>query len=121
MKVAIPMNGEMLNAHFGQSKSFLIATIENNQVVDKKEVSTAAMQHDHGGLSGLLIEEGVSLAIVGGIGQPALTALTSKGLQVIRGAAGRLDEVLEKYLKGELQDQNVVCTAHDDHDHHHIH
>jgi len=119
MKIAIPMNGEMLNQHFGQSKSFLIATVENNQVVDKKVISSDALQHNHAGLSGLFVTEGVSLVILGGIGQPALDALTAKELEVIRGASGPCDEVLGKYLKGELADQNVTCTEHGDHDHHH--
>lgn len=116
MKIGMPKNGEFLNQHFGQSKEFLIASIENGQV-EKKEISAESLQHNHAGLSGLFLAEGVSLVITGGIGQPALNALTEKGLQVIRGASGRCDEILEKYLRGELTDMNVTCNHHGEHHH----
>jgi predicted Fe-Mo cluster-binding NifX family protein len=75
------------------------------------------LQHNHAGISGLFLTEGVSLVITGGIGKPMLDALTIKGLKVIRGASGKCDEVLEKYLAGELNDQNVICTHHGEHNH----
>src|SRR3712207_8625994 len=40
MKIAIPSAGNMVNQHFGMSKSFAIATIEGNSIVDIKEIST---------------------------------------------------------------------------------
>lgn len=118
MKIAMPKDGEMLNQHFGQSKQFLIASVENGQVVEHKEISSQALQHNHAGLSGLFLSEGVSLVITGGIGQPALNALAEKGLKVIRGASGRCADVLEKYLSGELDDRNVTCNHHGEHHHH---
>jgi predicted Fe-Mo cluster-binding NifX family protein len=117
MKIGMPKNGEFLNQHFGQSREFLIASVENGQVVEIKEISGETLQHNHAGLSGLFLTEGVSLVITGGIGQPALNALVENGLQVIRGASGSCDEVLEKYLTGELTDKNVVCNHHGEHPH----
>ncbi|MEN6460387.1 MAG: NifB/NifX family molybdenum-iron cluster-binding protein [Syntrophomonas sp.] len=118
MKIGMPKNGEILNQHFGQSREFLIVSVDNGQVVEKKEISGESLQHNHAGLSGLFLKEGVSLVITGGIGQPALNALVENGLQVIRGASGSCEEVLEKYLRGELNDKNVVCNHHGEHDHH---
>lgn len=118
MKIAMPKNGDMLNQHFGQSKQFLIATVENGQVAEQKEISSESLQHNHAGLSGLFLSEGVALVITGGIGQPAINALQEKGLKVIRGASGRCEEVLDKYLRGELADQNVTCDHHGEHHHH---
>jgi predicted Fe-Mo cluster-binding NifX family protein len=115
MKIGMPKNGEFLNQHFGQSKQFLIVSVEDGQVVERKEISSETLQHNHGGLSSLFVNEGVSLVITGGIGQPALNALTEKGLQVIRGASGLCEEVLEKYLSGELTDKNISCNHHGDH------
>lgn len=117
MKVAMPKDGEMVNQHFGRSKNFIIYSVENQQVVDRKEIGTDALQHNHAGLSGLLIAEGVSLVILGGIGQPALDALRNQGLDAIRGASGNCDEVLQRYLAGHLGDQNVTCQHEGDHHH----
>lgn len=118
MKIAIPQNGQMLNQHFGQSKSFLIATIEDDQITDRHEISTDALQHNHAGLSSLFKSQGVSLVITGGIGSPALIALQSQGLQVIRGANGAVEDVLQGYLSGRIQDQNVTCSEHKGEHHH---
>lgn len=117
MKLAMPKDGEMLNQHFGHSKNFLIATIENDQVVNRQEVSTDALQHNHAGLSGLLISQGVSVVILGGIGQPALDALRTQGLNVIRGVSGSCEEVLQKYVQGQLTDRNVSCNHVGEHHH----
>jgi len=117
MRIGMPKNGEMINQHFGQSREFLIVNIENGAVTDKKVVGGDALQHNHAGLSGLFVNEGVSLVIVGGIGQPALNALVQNGLQVIRGASGQCDDILERYLRGSLQDQNVSCGHHGEHHH----
>lgn len=119
MKIALPKDGEMLNQHFGRSQKFLIATVENNQVIEAREVGTEALAHNHAGLSGLLISQGVSLVILGGIGQPALEALRSSGLDVIRGASGSCADVLERYLSGELSDRDATCSHDGDHHHHH--
>ncbi len=117
MKIAMPKNGEMINQHFGQSKSFLIAAIENQQVVKTQEISSESMQHNHAGLSGLFLAEGVSLVITGGIGKPALDALTDNGLEVIKGASGLCEDVLKKYLAGQLDDKNVMCNHTGEHHH----
>lgn len=117
MKIAMPIAGDMLNQHFGQSKDFLIASIEDQQVIEQHKLSSEALQHNHSGLSRLLINTGVSLVITGGIGQPALEALKAAGLEVIRGASGTSEQVLQKYLSGQLSDQNITCSHHGDHHH----
>ncbi len=53
----------------------------------------------------MLVEEKVELVITGGIGQGAYDALIKEGLKVIRGAKGTIEDVLQQYLRGELQDR----------------
>lgn len=117
MKIAMPKDGIMLNQHFGKSKSFAVITIENDKVVEIKEISAESLQHNHGGLSELLVSEGVSLVITGGIGQGAIDALKEKGLCVIRGASGKIEEVINEYLAGNLKDREVTCNHHGEHHH----
>ena len=40
MKIAMPKDGEMLNQHFGQSKNFLIASVENQLIIKRQEISS---------------------------------------------------------------------------------
>lgn len=121
MKIAMPINGDVINQHFGQSKSFLIATVENDKIVNRQEINSEALQHNHAGLSGLFQAEGVSVVITGGIGKPALDALQQNGFEVVKGASGQYEEVLDNYLAGNLNDQNVTCDHHgEDHHEHHL-
>ncbi|MBB6630917.1 NifB/NifX family molybdenum-iron cluster-binding protein [Clostridium algidicarnis] len=118
MKIAMPKNGELINQHFGKSESFLVVTMEEGKIIDKKEISALKLQHNHGGLSNLLLDEGVSLIITGGIGAGAYNALKENNLEVIRGVNGKIEEVLLAYLKGELEDKNVVCNHNGEHHNH---
>lgn len=115
MKIAIPKNGDMINQHFGRSESFIIATVENGKVTDKKEVSVMDLQHNHGGLSKLILNEGASVVITGGIGAGAYNALKEYNLDVIRGVNSTIDDALSNYLKGELKDRVVMCNHHGEH------
>lgn len=119
MKLALPKNEDLINQHFGKSKSFEIVSIENNEIKDREEVNVESLQHNHGGLAGILIEKGVDVVITGGIGQGALDALSANNLKVIRGANGKIDDVVDSYIRGDLKDKNVVCNH--DHGEHHKH
>lgn len=116
MKIALPKNESEINQHFGKSKSFEVITIEDKKITERKEISAEALQHNHEGLASLLKAEGVSVVITGGIGQGAIDGLKSENLSVIRGASGKVDDIVSSYINGELEDKNVVCSH--DHGHH---
>lgn len=115
MKIAIPKDGEMLNQHFGKSRSFAIISVEDSEIKGIEEISAETLLHNHGGLSDLLVSSGVSLVITGGIGAGAYNALTDKNLMVIRGASGRIEDVLQEYVKGSLKDKESLCNHHGEH------
>lgn len=119
MKIAMPKDGEVLNQHFGRSRSFAIITLDENKVIDTKEISAESLQHNHGGLAALLEDEGVSLVITGGIGAGAYNSLEEKGFKVIRGASGKIEDIVNEYIKGDLQDKNIMCSHHHGEHHHH--
>lgn len=115
MKIALPNIGNMINPHFGTSKSFVIVSVDNGKIINAEEISTAALAHQHEGLADLLVKNGVSVVIAGGIGGGAIAGLENCNLKVIKGAAGEYKMVIEEYLKGNLKDKNVVCNHHCEH------
>ncbi len=117
MKVAIPNNGNIVNQHFGMSKSFVIATIEDNKILSIEEISSAELAHKHQGLADLLTSQGVTVVITGGIGGGAISGLQQNGLKVIKGASGEYNTVIQEYINGTLEDKNVICNHHGDHHH----
>lgn len=117
MKIAMPKNGELLNQHFGKSKSFAIVVVENNEIKDISEISTEMLQHNHKGLADFLEKENINVIITGGIGQGAYKPLIEKGFKVIRGASGNIKDIIKDYLENKLEDKNVMCSHHGDHHH----
>ena len=117
MKIAIPNNGNMVNQHFGMSKSFVIATIEDKKILNIEEISATQLAHQHQGLADLLVKQGATVVITGGIGEGAINGLQQNNLVVIKGASGEYKKVIEEYINGNLEDKNVTCNH--DGEHHH--
>ena len=117
MKIALPNKGNMINQHFGMSKSFVIATIEDKKNIYIEEISSVELAHNHQGLADLLVAHGVALVIAGGIGGGAISGLEQNGLKVIKGASGEYKKVIEEYINGTLEDKDVTCNHHGEHHH----
>ncbi len=115
MKIALPNIGEMVNPHFGTSKSFVIVTVEDNKIKESEEVSTVQLAHQHEGLADMLVKKGVTQVITGGIGAGAISGLKQYGLKVVKGATGEYKAVVEKFLEGTLEDKNEICQHHCEH------
>jgi len=49
-------------------------------------------------------EKGAELVIVRGIGKRAFSIFETLGIKVIRGASGTVEEVVNRYLAGQLRD-----------------
>lgn len=118
MKIAIPNNNKEVNQHFGRSTSFIVASIDDKKVLGIEEISTTQLMHQHEGLANLLTSRGVKLAVVGGIGAGALSALENEGIEVIKGASGNYEDVLNQYINGTLVSNEDASCSHD-HGHHH--
>jgi predicted Fe-Mo cluster-binding NifX family protein len=118
MKIAMPKSGDMINQHFGRSESFAIITLEDDKITDIDEVDASRLAHNHGGLANLLVSSDVTIVITGGIGGGMYSALQEMGLKVIRGASGRIKDIIEDYLSGRLEDVENSCEHHGEHHHH---
>jgi len=119
MKIAIPVNGKMINQHFGRSENFVIVTVEEKKVVAVEEVSAAEFAHQHKALADLLAQHETDTVITGGIGAGAIEGLQQNGFKVIKGASGEYMKAVESFIDGTLEDSNEVCNHHGEHHHQH--
>ena len=126
-KIAIPTDGEIVNAHFGRSQAFTIFEIQDGKITEKEFVDAKGLEHQHAGIAHLLKSKGVQAVICGGIGPGAITGLENASLEVLRGASGLILDVAESYAAGTFVSTNAVCNHshgdgdHHKHDHHHGH
>ena len=118
MKIAATYEKETGNVfgHFGHTENFKFYEISDGKVNSSEVVSTNGS--GHGALAGFLKENGVEVLICGGIGVGAQLALDEEDIEIFAGVSGSADEAVEKFLKGEL-DQNSEANC--DHHHHHEH
>lgn len=118
MKIAMPYRGGRVNEHFGQSREFVIYTLEDGKIADSKIINSQDLCHNHDGLAGRLRDEGVEVVIAGGIGYSMLDALQAMGLKIVTGASGDAPKVAEDYARGSLVTGNIDICGCGGHEHH---
>ncbi|MDI6689913.1 MAG: NifB/NifX family molybdenum-iron cluster-binding protein [Actinomycetota bacterium] len=107
MKVAIATDGVEVSPHFGRCATYTIAEIKNNQIISKEVIANPG--HEPGFLPMFLAQRGVGYVIAGGMGPRAKTLFAQHGIEVITGAYGRVDSVLQGFLEGTLEVGTDTC------------
>jgi predicted Fe-Mo cluster-binding NifX family protein len=98
------MEDGYVSEHFGRARYFVIADIENGEVKSKEIVENPVYgAHRPGAVPRFLIEKGVQCIVCGGMGPSAEEIFRRKGIEVMMGISGKIDEVLEKLAKEELE------------------
>ena len=117
-KIAIPCTGEadlqaQVSAHFGRCDSYAIVTLEEGKVKTVESISNRN-HTDCGGSVRTLVEDGVELMLVGGMGMRPYSAFKELGIEVRHGVTGTVAEAVELYLKGETlpMGQDSSCECH---------
>jgi predicted Fe-Mo cluster-binding NifX family protein len=110
MKIAIPVVGGRLSAHFGHCEEFVILEADE----EGKEVLTKTVHqappHQPGLLPRWLQERGANVIIAGGMGQRAQQLFAQSGITVVVGAPTESPEYLAAaYLDGTLRAGENIC------------
>ena len=107
MKIAISTEDGYVAAHFGRCAKYTIVDIEDNRISQKEEIDNPG--HQPGFLPEFLSARGVDLIIAGGMGPRAQGLFAQKNIQTIIGVQGPVDEVIEKYIQGQLESGEDLC------------
>lgn len=106
MKICVSSTGEDLNANvdprFGRCQYFLIVDADT---MDFESISNeSAMASGGAGIQAAqtVAKTGVEVVITGNMGPNAFQTLSAAGLKIFTGATGTINEVVEKYKKGEI-------------------
>lgn len=110
MKLAIATEENRVSSHFGRCENFTLCEIEGDKLLEKKLINTQGNQH--ASLPNFLNGLGVNVVISGGAGSGAMQSLNQKGIKIIAGVQGTIDDVIERYLKGQLESREVICNEH---------
>lgn len=101
-----------VSQHFGRCPYYVIVDVEGGEIVSTNSVSNP-YYHNHvpGMIPQFISEQGADVMIAGGIGPRAIELFASIGTEVISGAAGKIQDILQAYLRGEIS--GVEACQHD--------
>ncbi len=117
MKIAVPTRGKVVDDHFGHCEAYTIFTIDSNNAIEKAESMPApAGCGCKSNIGGVLQEMGVTILLAGNMGDGALNVLNRHGIDVYRGCAGNVHQLVEVFLQGNVDDSGEGCHQHDHHD-----
>ncbi|MFX1426909.1 MAG: NifB/NifX family molybdenum-iron cluster-binding protein [Promethearchaeota archaeon] len=134
MKIAISSDSGNVSAHFGRAPTYTFLTIENNKLIEKKELQNPG--HTIGSIPKFISEQGAKCMIAGGMGRRAQDFFNQLGIEVIMGVTGKIEDVITKILNGTLEGGESICSPgggrgygvekihteeDNDHEHHHTH
>jgi len=115
MKIAMPAEDGLIFGHFGGTKSFYIADIDDESKSIVHEAVFAAPEHVPGAFPIFLREKNIGVVIAQGMGAHAKSLLEGSGIEVITGVSTASPrKLVESYLADELESRDVECN----HDHH---
>lgn len=116
MKIAIPIAGGVLSAHFGHCDRFAIMDIDT----EKKEIVKTEMlvppRHEPGVLPSWLSQIGCTVIIAVGMGGRAIDMFSRNGVQVVVGAPVKSpNDLTVDYLNGNLVTGGNLCDEESPH------
>lgn len=114
MKIALPTRDGNIDDHFGHCDHYTIMTLDE----EKNIVKIEAMDSPEGcgcksDIAPVLADMGVKVMLAGNMGEGAVNILRKAGIKVIRGCSGPVDNVAQKWLAGDIQDNLITCNHHD--------
>lgn len=109
-KIAIAAEGNQVSAHFGHCQGFMVFTTKDNQLMQTEFIENPG--HQPGLLPRLLHSQGVHVVISGGMGAGAIEIFNEKGMDVITGAEGLIEDTYRSYINGQLLSTGSVCHDH---------
>lgn len=129
MKIALPTktvdNVAVVDSHFGHCEYFTVLTVDE---AAKAVSATTRVDAPEGcgcksNVAELLAADGVTVMLAGNMGQGAVDKLAGVGIQVLRGCDGSVEDIVAKWLAGEVEDNAEICDHHDEDGHacHHGH
>lgn len=126
MKIGVPSMGEkgldeQVGEHFGRVPTYTIVDLDTEEV---KVVSNTS--HHMGGQGDppeIMKKEGVDTMLCRGLGRRAIDLFQKLGIDVYIGAHGSVQDAVEAFKQGQLQQATVGdgCQQHTFGGHHHRH
>ncbi len=110
VKVALPVDGGLVSAHFGHAARFVFFEVDSSSNEIRSSREAVPPPHEEGVIPEWLHREGVTVVITGGLGRKARQIFEDNGIEVITGApAADPAEVVRLHFEGALDAGENAC------------
>ena len=117
MKVALPIVGGRLSAHFGHCENFAFFDVDESSKKITGRQSIPSPEHQPGLLPVWLAQQGATVIIAGGMGPRAVNLLEENGITVVLGSMeSDPEKAVLSYLDNSLSTGDNVCDHDSSHE-----
>ena len=117
--IALPTKGEEIGSHMGHCEFFSLVELKDGAIARKERVEAPDGCGCKSDIISRLAQKGVTLIIAGDMGDGAARLINSHGIELIRGAQGKVEAVVLAYIAGALTDTGTGCGDHSHNCSHH--
>jgi len=104
-----------LSAHFGRCPFYTFVNVEGDRILGFEVLKNPYFpNHQPGVIPQFIHSQKANVMIAGGMGPRAIDFFTQFGIDVATGVQGKVRDIVEAYLRGEIQ--GVVACEHHDHE-----
>ena len=108
MRIAIPTQGtagldDRVEEHFGRARYCTLIDIENGEITDTEVLDVPSAEHGPGDLPNWLHSQGADAVLAWGMGPRAVEFFEQLGIEVVTGATGGVRDVVEGFIRGNLE------------------
>lgn len=105
-----------VSAHFGRCPFYTLVNVEGDQILGFEVVRNPYFpSHQPGVIPQFIHSQKANVMIAGGMGARAIDFFNQYGIDVATGVQGKVKDIVEAYLRGEVQ--GVFPCEHHGHDH----
>lgn len=114
-KIALPTKEDgTLDSHFGHCQFYTICTLdEQGRPALWERMASPVGCGCKSDIAPRLHDMGVGVMLAGNMGDGAVNVLQRNHIKVVRGCSGRVEDVVNAYLDGTLDDSGITCHEHE--------
>jgi predicted Fe-Mo cluster-binding NifX family protein len=106
----------LLSAHFGRCPFYVLVDVSEDGILGSQVVENPYYNnHQPGVVPRFIQSQKANVMIAGGMGPMAIDLFLQYGIDVATGVQGKVKDVIEAYLRGEVQGY-ASCEHHDHHE-----
>ena len=101
-----------VSGHFGRCPYYTLVDVNGSEIEGVNVIKNPYFNnHVPGQVPVFIKDQNANVMIAGGMGPRAIDLFTGFGIEVATGASGKVEDILNAYLKGDIK--GIVPCAHD--------